>query len=87
MTAVGAVREPVEQLRIVVGADEQLPNLAGGRVGGRIEEPKREPERDSRQRQHAPELASPDDADRGQVTDCYLAGSGFASTASVCSAR
>ena len=82
-----AVREPVEQLRIVVGADEQLPHLAGRRVGGRIEEPEREPERDPGEREHPPELTAPDDADDRQVTDCYLAGSGFASTASVCSAR
>ena len=43
---VGAVGEPVEQLGIVVRADEQLADVAGRRVRRGIEEAEREPERD-----------------------------------------
>ena len=87
MTAAAPVGEPVEQFQVVVLADEQLPHLRRRRVRGGVEEAKREPERDPGEREHPPQLPSPDDADRGQVTKCYLAGSGFASTDSVCSAR
>ncbi len=73
---VGAVGEPIEQDRVVVGADEQLSHCARWRVRGRVEEAEREPERDPGQREHPPQLAPSDHADDGQVTVCYLAGSG-----------
>ena len=46
------VGKPVEQLRVVVGADEQLAHLAGRRIGRWVEKPEREPERDPREREH-----------------------------------
>jgi len=75
------VREPVEQLRVVVVAHEQLPHLRRGRVGRGVEEAEREPERDPGEREHPAELTPADDADD------HADGSGFASTDSVCSAR
>ena len=81
MTASRPVGEPVEELGIVVLADQQLADLPGRRVRCGIEEPEREPERDPGQREHPPQLAATDDADD------HSAGSGLASTDSVWASR
>ena len=78
----GAVGEPVEELGIVVLADQQLADVAGRRVRRRIEETEREAERDPRKREHPPQLAAADDAD-----DHASSGSGLASTDSVWASR
>ena len=77
----GALGEAVEQLGIVVLADEQLADVSGRRIRCRIEEPEGEAERDPREREHPPELPATDDADD------HADGSGLASTDSVWASR
>ena len=80
---VGAVCEAVEELRIAVGPDDELPHLTGARVRRRVEEAEAHAEPRPCEREHAPELAAPDAPDEVRHVD----GSGAASTASVWLAR
>ena len=85
--AARAVGQPRERVRIVVGADDQLADVARAGILGRIEAADGDAERRRREREHAAELPAADAAHDRWPCDQALRGSGSASTASVCSRR
>jgi hypothetical protein len=80
---VRAVREPLEARGIVVGADDELADVAGASVRSGIEKAETHAERSTGEGEHPSELPAAEAADERR----HAAGSGAASTASVCSSR
>ena len=87
-----ALGEAVEGRRVVVRSHDQLADGARRRAGVRVEDAEAEAQRKAGQREHPPELAAADDAERhgrrvGTASGAGRRGSGSPRTARVCVSR